>query len=269
MNYQTKLLLVRISDYIRPLILKYLITLLIAFKSLCFLNAAQTLPKYSNYVNDYASVLNQQELKLLNSLMKSFEDSVGVQIAVLIESSSKPYDVFDRALFVSRGWKIGDKGVNNGILIYLAIKDRKYHIITADKTQGALTDGIVGEIGRKALVPFLKRGEYYNAIRETTYELAFAVKGEFNGRKKGSKKKVRNPLSKVLLPIIFLVLFYLIFFRRGGGGGIGRSGIYHTPLFFGGFGGGHRGGSGFDGGGGFGGFGGGGGFNGGGAGGSW
>lgn len=269
MNYQTRLLLGRLLNHIKPIFLKYLVAIFFITKGLIPLTAAQTLPKYSNYVNDFSGVLNQQELKLLNSLMSSFEDSVGVQIAVLIEESSQPYDVFDRALFVSRGWKIGDKGVNNGILIYLAIKDRKYHIITADKTQGALTDGIVGEIGRKALVPFLKKGEYYNAIRETTYELAFAVKGEFNGRKKGSQKKVRNPLSKVLVPIIFLVLFYLIFFRRGGGGGIGRSGIYHTPLFFGGFSGGHRSGGGFDGGSGFGGFGGGGGFNGGGAGGSW
>lgn len=271
MNYQTRLLLDKFKHYTRLISKNTLLFVASAIFNIVTIHAEQNLPKYSNYVNDYSGVLNTQELKLLNSLMSRFEDSVGVQIAVLIEESSQPYDVFDRALFVSRGWKIGNKGVNNGVLIYLAVKDRKYHIITADKTQSALTDGKVGEIGRKALVPYLKQGDYYNAIRETTYELAFSVKGEFNGRTSKSQKKVKNPLSKIIGPIIFLVLFYLIFFRRGGGGGIGRRGVYHTPLFFGGFGGGHSsGGSSFgSGGGGFGGFGGGGGFNGGGAGGSW
>jgi len=270
MNYQTKSLLDNLKQYIGLISKNYFLLIAFAIFNISTVHAEQKLPKYIGYVNDYSSVLNTQELKLLNSLMSSFEDSVGVQIAVLIEESSQPYDVFDRALFVSRGWKIGNKGVNNGILIYLAIKDRKYHIITADKTQGALTDGIVGEIGRKALVPYLKQGDYYSAIRETTYELAFAVKGEFNGRTRKSQKKVNNPLTKILGPIIFLVLFYLLFFRRGGGGGIGRRGVYHSPLFFGGFSGGHSGGgSSFGSGGGFGGFGGGGGFNGGGAGGSW
>ncbi len=271
MNYQTKSLLDKFKDYTRLISKNTILFFASVIINIGSVYAEQTLPKFTNYVNDYSGVLKTQEVKLLNSLMSSFEDSVGVQIAVLVEESSQPYDVFDRALFVSRGWKIGNKGVNNGILIYLAINDRKYHIITADKTQGALTDGIIGEIGRKALVPYLKQGDYYSAIRETTYELAFAVKGEFNGRTRKSEKKVNNPLTKILGPIIFLVLFYLIFFRRGGGGGIGRRGIYHTPLFFGGFGSGHsRGGRSFGSGSdGFGGFGGGGGFNGGGAGGSW
>lgn len=230
------------------------------------LEAKQELPKYNNYVNDYANVLDGMELARLNSLLATFEDTFHTQIAVVLEKESE-YDAFDRAMFISRGWKVGDKGVNNGILVYLNIAGRKYHIVTADKTQGVLTDGRVGEIGRENLVPYLKRGDYFNGLRETTYALAFELTDEFKGRKKGKQKR-ENSWS-VMIPVLFFLLIYLLFIRRGGGGGYSRSGYYSPPIFFGG---GFSGGSHFGGGrssGGFGGFGGGGGFNGGGAGGSW
>ena len=250
---------------LRVKITKYTLLLVLVFSNFGILSAEQTLPKYTNYVNDYAGVLQAQEATLLNKLLSDFVDSMGIQIAVVLEANSE-YDAFDRAMFISRGWKIGNKGVNNGILVYLNIGGRTYHIATADKTQGKLTDGIVGDIGRQNLVPFLKKGDYYNGIRETVYGLAIAVKGEFKGRTKTGKKK--ESLLSVLIPIVLFGLFYLLFVRRGGGGGYSRGGFYTPPLFFGGSGFG-SGGFSSGGGGGFGGFGGGGGFNGGGAGGSW
>ena len=237
----------------------------------CFQSAkAEQKPlKYSNYVNDFAGVLSSQELDYLNKLFNEFEDSVGAQIAVSIESTTSGYDAFDRAMFIVRDWKVGHDGVNNGILIYIAVQDKKYFIVTADQTQGVLTDAVCGEIGRNILKPYLKKREYFSGIRETAYELASALGDEFKGRVHKSKKD-RTP--KILFPILFFILFYLLFIRRGGGGGFNRRGFYTPPIFWGGgFGSGwNSGGSGFGGsGGGFGGFGGGGGFNGGGAGGSW
>ena len=235
--------------------------------------AEQKLPNQYNYVNDYSGVLSKdEEFYLNNELLKPFTDSTSVEIAVVIEDYLNGVDVFDRAMFIARGWKIGDKKLNNGILVYIAVKDRKYHIVTAENTQGLLTDGVVGHIGRSELVPGLKKGDYFNAIRNTVYALALTVREDFKGKTRDKKKKEEFPL--VVIPIIFFILFYLIFTRRGGGGGFSRRGFYSPPIFFGGsgFGGGSSFGGGFGGGnsgGGFGGFGGGGGFNGGGAGGSW
>lgn len=231
----------------------------------------QKLPKYYNFVNDYAEVLSSDDEHYLNiELLKPFTDSTSVEIAVVIEKSLNGEDVFDRAMFIARGWKIGSKEHRNGVLLYIAVDDKKYHIVTADNTQGLLTDGVVGEIGRKELVPAFKRGDYFNGIRNTVYALALTVLDDFKGKTREKKKKEEFPYA--VIPILFFILFYLIFIRRGGGGGYSRRGFYSPPIFFwgSGFGGGHSH-SGFGGGsdGGFGGFGGGGGFNGGGAGGSW
>jgi uncharacterized protein len=233
--------------------------------------AQQKLPKYYNYINDYADVLSTDDENYLNKeLLKPFTDSTSVEIAVVIEKSLNGVDVFDRAMFIARGWKIGDEKLNSGVLVYIAIDDRKYHIATADQTQGLLTDGVVGEIGRKELVPGLKKGDYFNGIRNTVYALALTVREDFKGKTREKKKKEEFPYA--VIPILFFILFYLIFIRRGVCGGFSRRGFYSPPVFFwgSGFGGGNsHGGFGGSSGGGFGGFGGGGGFNGGGAGGSW
>lgn len=226
--------------------------------------AEQTLPPISGqpkHIYDFAQVLNAEQLSQIESFLMDYEDSTSTQIAVLIESDLNGYDAFDRALFVAREWKIGQKDLNNGILLYIAVNDHKYYTLVASGAQGRLNDGLVGEIEREFLVPALKSNDYYGAIYHTVSAYASALKGEFKGTS-FKKKKAKFPKFIVPLLIIFLIL---LFRKRGNGGGFGSRGFYTPPIFMGGsFGGGSS-----SGGSSWGGFGGGGGFDGGGAGGSW
>lgn len=229
----------------------------------------QVLPAISNppkHIYDYAGVLNQSQLATIENLLMRYEDSTSTQIAVLIEKSSKDYDVFDRAMFVARGWKIGQEGKNNGVLLYIASDDHKYHTVVANKAQARLNDGLVGEIQRNSLVPFLKNGDYFNGILNTVSEYQNVLSGEFKGT---SFKRKKSKFPKFVIPLIIVFLILLFSKRGNGGGGFNRGGFYTPPIWLGGMGG--LGGNSGGGGGGsdWGGFGGGGGFDGGGAGGSW
>lgn len=245
------------------------------------LYAEQTLPKYKGHVNDYAGVLSPQEIQELDERLYQFEDSTSVQIAVVLEKSTQGYAVFDRAMFLARGWKVGVEGKNNGMLLYIAIDDRKFQTVTADQLQDRLSASRIGQINEEFLVPYLREGKYALAIDQTTQAYEKAIRNKFQGR---ATKKGKNGGSIIGLVIALIVLILIAITGRGGGGGGGysRRGYYHSglgsnPFFWGalgsGFGRGWGGGSsgGFGGGGSsdWGGFGGGGGFNGGGAGGSW
>ena len=258
MNFQTKLLMI-----------KKLLLLFTLFAGIfSALEAEQTLPKITGqpkHIYDFAQVLTADQLSQIESFLMGYEDSTSTQIAVLIESDLNGYDVFDRAMFVAREWKIGQKDKNNGILLYIAVNDHKYHTVVANAAQGKLNDGIVGDIQRDFLVPGLKSNDYYSAIFNTVNAYASALKGEFKGT---SFKRKKAKFPKFIVPLI-IILLILLFRKRGNGGGFGSSGFYTPPIFMGGgFGGGFGGGS-SSGGSSWGGFGGGGGFDGGGAGGSW
>ncbi len=227
---------------------------------------AQDVPAYINYVSDFAGVLTAEEEQMLNGRIKTISDSSATEMAIVIESNLNGKSEFDRSLAFARAYKVGAEGMNTGVLIYVAIEDRKIFIQTADKTQGALTDYITGLIIQKSIKPEFKAGNYYQGLSNAVESIDQVLKGEFNPDKMVKKKKKGSWVS--ILFIVILVLIIMSVFGKGGGnGGFNRGGGYFLPgmLLGGGFG----GGGGSSGGGGFGGFGGGGGFNGGGAGGSW
>lgn len=238
----------------------------------CFLTSFQgygqerkAVPPFVNFVNDFADVLTPQEEAALNSKIKAIKDSSHAEIAIVTEASLDGRDVFDRSMDFIREYKVGDGQLNSGVLIYLAVNDRKIFIQTADKTQGALTDYTTKLIIDRSITPEFKAGNYYQGLDNGVTSIFQVLNGEF---KAPAKKNKTGQSIFILLIIIVVVITILSRFGGGGNGGYNSRGGYILPNIWlggGGFGGGGGGSSG----GGFGGFGGGGGFNGGGAGGSW
>jgi uncharacterized protein len=225
-------------------------------------------PAYINYVSDFAGVLAENEQQALNTRIKEISDSSATQIAVVIEPSLDGNSPEDRSLAFARTYKVGAKGMNTGVLIYIAMQEHQIFIQTADHTQGALTDYIAKMIIERGMKPDFKAGNYYQGISNAVESINDVLKGEFKPDKiKKRKKGISIPL---IVLIIFIVIFVLSRFGGGRNGGLSSGGGYFLPWLLLGGGGGRGGfGGGGSSGGGFGGFGGGGGFNGGGAGGSW
>ena len=170
-------------------------------------------------------------------------------------------------LKIGRSWGVGGKDYNNGVVLLIALGDRKINIATGYGVEGALPDITAKHIIDEVIKPNFKGRDYYRGIDEGTDAIIKAVKGEYK-----APPKKNNRDSPVLGIILFIIILILVFASRGGGGGgqymshRGSRG-FMGPIFFpgGGWGGSSSGGSS---GGGFGGFGGGS-FGGGGASGSW
>jgi uncharacterized protein len=254
-----------LSDKIRSACFR-LFVVSILFASINFSAFAKDIPAKSNrLVNDYANVLSASEVAALESKLLAYYDSTSTQIAVVIENSLEGDDLFDYCQRLAEGWGIGEKGKNNGVLLYVAISDRKARIHTGYGMEDTITDAMSTPIRTQEMNPAFKAGNYYQGLDDATTTLMRAAAGEFVNDIEESQAKKRP--SAVVIIIIIIVI--IVLFSRGGGGKGNRSrGGFGGPIFWGGtFGsGGFSGGGG--GGGGFGGFGGGG-FGGGGSGGSW
>ena len=243
---------------------------ILLFGSVCIQAMAQSeediarkpVPKYRGLVNDFAGVLANEETAALEKSLRSYEDSTSTQIVVVTETSLNGRDQFDRSMDFARLWGVGQKDKNNGVVIYLAIEDRKLSIRTANATQGALTDGETGEIRRKIMQPLLKQGRYFEALDSGTRAVMLALAGEF---KSNGKHNNSDAPGWVMIAVVLLIILVMsVFSSRGRNRGYGGMGPY---FWGGGFGGGFgSGGSSVSG---WGGMGGGGGFDGGGSDGGW
>ncbi|MBI3883045.1 MAG: TPM domain-containing protein [Sphingobacteriales bacterium] len=221
-------------------------------------------PSPQKLVNDYANVLTPDQKQALETKLYQFDDSTSTQITVVLVPTVNGIDIADAAVELGRSWGIGQKGSNNGVVLLIAVQDRKLNISPGYGLEGALPDLTCQQIIQQIIAPNFKGNDYYRGIDEGTTAIIEATQGAFTapeGYHKGSKLGG----GKVLLIIIIIILF-LVFSSRGGGGGSG----FLTGMLLGnalgsgsrgGFGGGSSGGS-------FGGFGGGS-FGGGGSSGSW
>lgn len=256
---------------------------LLSFFSLLFSFVfAQDFPaKPTTLVNDYANALSIEQRAMLESKLVAFNDSSSTQIAIALLKSVGDYDINEYAVELGRKWGVGQSGKNNGIMIVVAVGDRKISIQTGYGLEGALPDVYAKRIIENDIKPNFKEGNYYAGLDAGTTSIIQYTKGEYkNDNPKATSSKKGGSGSIVIIIIIVIVI--IIIMRKGGGGGgsevIGGRGasnaLFWAMLFGGGggrggdsgWGGGFGGGS--SGGGGFGGFGGGS-FGGGGSSGSW
>lgn len=221
-------------------------------------------PKPTTAVNDYANVLSENQKRSLENMLIAYKDSTSNEVVIIIESDLEGDEPFTRSIDIAEDWGIGDKTNDNGVLIYVALKDRKLFIQVGRGLEGAIPDALAGRIIDYEITPSFKSKNYYQGLYLGVVAIAKAAAGEY---KASGKKKTVRKIPKPLLIIGFIILIILFSAGKRGGGTFGRRGI--GGGYIGGFGGGSSfGGGGFSGGGGFGGFGGGS-FGGGGAGGSW
>ncbi len=232
-------------------------------------------PSFIPPVIDSTKTLSEQEYRQLYEKVKNYSDSTSTEILVMIVNTTQGEDVWKYAFDIGDKWGIGQKGKDNGIVMLVALGDRKVAIQTGPGLQHVLTDAATKLIIENEIVPEFKQQNYYAGIDKATTAIAQVLKGEYKNDK-GSGDGAGAGI--IVFLIIGFIILIAVLSRRGGGGGHGgrRRGFDGSDLAdiiilsslgrgFGGGGGGSSGG-GF---GGFGGFGGGGGFNGGGASGSW
>src|SRR5438034_1428906 len=130
--------------------------------------AASPLPSPTGYVNDDANVVDPQTKGKLENILTNLKQRADIEIAVVTVPTTNGEDIFDYSLKVARGWGIGSKeGDKAGLLLLVAVNDRKYFTQVSDHLEGDLPDGLVGQIQRERLVPQFKRGNYSQGIYDT------------------------------------------------------------------------------------------------------
>lgn len=229
-------------------------------------------PNPPRLVNDFAHFMSPQQADELEQKLVAYADSSSNQVAIVTVESIGQYEIADYAITLFNRWQIGDKVKKNGVLILAAKDERKMWIVTGYGLEGALPDGLVGQIVREKMAPDFKQSNFYSGFDKAVDAVMAASRGEYKADPRYDNKG--GGIGSVLIILIVIFIVIIIVSRgsggRGGGGGFLNSvgWIAASMLNSGGSSGGGFGGGSSSGGGGFGGFGGGS-SGGGGAGGSW
>lgn len=115
-------------------------------------------------VVDEAHILTASEKAHLETQLRRIYDDGLAQMAVVIVPTTDDVDIFDYAINVANRWQLGQKDTDEGILMAVAINDRKLHIVTGYGVEGVLPDASLNRIIREDITPSFKTGEYAQGL---------------------------------------------------------------------------------------------------------
>ena len=129
-------------------------------------------------VTDLTGTLAAGQRAALEQKLADIEARKGSQIAVLVVESTRPETVEQYAVRVFERWKLGRKGVDDGVLLLVAKNDRQVHIEVGYGLEGAIPDAIAKRIIEQDIVPLFKQGNFNGGINAGTDRLGKLIEGE-------------------------------------------------------------------------------------------
>jgi uncharacterized protein len=171
-------------------------------------------------VNDYTGTLSSNEINTLENKLVAFNDTTSTQIAVVIVKDLGGYDKSDYAFRLAEKWGIGQKGLNNGVLILVKPKtdssSGQVFIAPGYGLEGVIPDITCAEIIDSEILPAFRNGNYYKGLDKATTTLMALASGEFSADQYG--KKGTGDLSGLVPFIIIIIVIIIIMSMRSKGG---------------------------------------------------
>ncbi|MBD3303621.1 hypothetical protein GF343_00595 [Candidatus Woesearchaeota archaeon] len=133
-------------------------------------NVLAQIPSYKGYVTDNANILGEYGQQI-EKLCEEIDKNTTAEIAVLTIESLEGRPLEEYSLEIARNWGIGKEEKDNGLLLLISVKDRKYRFETGYGLEGVLPDAKTGRIGRYILTPAFRQEEYGKGVHEAITEI--------------------------------------------------------------------------------------------------
>jgi uncharacterized protein len=238
--------------------------LLMAVVTATSVMGAENFPKPDGAVNDFANVIQQDTRSRMENLAREVLEKTGTAVVVATLETIGDNDPAQYANDLYKAWGIGKKGEDKGVLIFLALKERRVRIETGYGVEGILPDGLVGEILDRDVIPSLKAEDYGKGLENAMITVAGIIAKDasvsLTGMPAADQQRARpserqRPVLQIILfflAVAFLlgtrqgraILPYILLMLMSGGGRRGDGDFGGFGGGFGGFGGGMSGGGG-------------------------
>jgi uncharacterized protein len=195
--------------------------------------------KPTGYVNDYANVLQADTKSQLEEILRAYSASTTNEIAVVTVPDLGGDTVERYAVKLFELWKIGNAKNDNGVLLLVALQDRKVRIEVGYGLEGALPDITAKSIIDTQITPAFKQGDYALGILQGVRAITEATRGEYVATEKATKSFDLNTIEFILIAGFFVLEFLSAILARSKSwwaGGIMGGVIGAVVTFFGIFG---------------------------------
>ena len=164
-----------------------------------------SVPPLAARITDLTGTLSPNQRATLEQELGRFEARKGSQVAVLIVPTTAPETVEQYAIRVAEAWKLGRKGVDDGVLLLVARDDRALRIEVGYGLEGVIPDAVAKRVISEIILPYFRQGDFYGGIRAGVDRLVRLIDGEPLPEPK-QRDRSWSTLGDYLPALLFLVL---------------------------------------------------------------
>ena len=161
-------------------------------------------PSLKSHVTDLTETLSSTEISRLEQQLTDFEAKKGSQIALLIIPTTQPETIEQYSIRVAEVWKLGRKGIDDGVLLLVAKNDRTLRIETGYGLEGVLPDALARHIIDEIIVPKFRQGHFFGGLQAGVEQIISIIEGETLPESEpagGASLAVEN-----IIPFLFIAL---------------------------------------------------------------
>lgn len=198
--------MIDISRY--PAMIRH-ISLLLLMSLLISINGALAeiaIPPLKSPVTDLTATLSNAEIFRLEQQLADFEAKKGSQIAILIIPTTQPETIEQYSIRVAEAWKLGRKGVDDGILLLVAKNDRTLRIETGYGLEGTLPDALARRIIDEIIAPEFRQGHFFGGLQAGIEQIIRSVEGEALPEPRRAGGQGTNLTAESIVPFLFIAL---------------------------------------------------------------
>ena len=180
-------------------------------------------PKLTGRVVDNAGLLNPETQSYLTGIFAQHEAETSNQVVLVTLADLQGYTIEEFGYQLGREWKIGQKDLNNGVLLVVALKERKVRIEVGYGLEGVLTDAYAHAIIQNDILPLFKQGNYHQGIVNGAQRIIEVIQGTYEPEIH-SETDFEGLAAFILFAGLILLFLFGIFSGTGRGGRGGRGG---------------------------------------------
>jgi uncharacterized protein len=169
-------------------------------------------PPLTGRIVDDARILSADDRQQLEATLKELEGKSSDQIVIYTAPSLQGYEIEEFGYRLGRAWKIGQQGVNNGIVLIVAPNERKVRIEVGRGLEPLMTDALSSTIIQNAILPGFRRGDFPGGIKAGVRDIKDVLLGDAEEVKKRARAlKPRSDQQTDILPLIIFAIILFVF----------------------------------------------------------
>lgn len=119
-------------------------------------------PKF--FYNDNAGLLNSEQARALNEKLAAFEKRSGAQFIIYVFPTLGDEALEDFTIRCAERWKAGNKKYDNGLILFVFVKERKLRIEVGYGLEPTITDAFSSRVIRESIAPRFRQGDYAGGL---------------------------------------------------------------------------------------------------------